>query len=474
MKLWQKVFIASLIIVILSVDISAIFVLQTSFKTTIEQQRAQAVTQQEYLVAEFSSNIVNERLKTGQILLSDEALEPLLSGIIKGHDFQEIALYNKKQKLVAGNSSDVLTKQTDFMTQVKKSHAYLTYIIQDGTKTYLLTGSALNLENQSYTLYTTTDLTWLYDQYDHQLFIVQMMSMTFALILSLILLVIILNLLNPLKKLNASILDIAQGNYKRRLKVQGSREFQELASNVNIMTKAIEDNAQRIQAIADGRKDFINHFAHEMKTPLTSIMGFADLLRIQRVVNDTQRQEYANIIFDEAKRLKSLSSKLLEIATTDHALLEFETISLNELFEEIRVAFLPILEKKNIQLSVISQPITIQADRQLFKSLLYNLVDNAVKASLENGTIELTSQLDQDHLTIEVCDHGIGISEDDLKKITEPFYMVDKSRSRKSGGAGLGLSLCDQIAKRHQAKMIITSKLGTGTKVQIIMKGEAA
>ena len=110
----------------------------------------------------------------------------------------------------------------------------------------------------------------------------------------------------------------------------------------------------------------------------------------------------------------------------------------------------------------------LSVDKPLFTSLLYNLVDNAAKASQDGQEIALTCRRAPDGVRLAVSDHGIGMSADSIAKVTEPFYMVDKSRSRKAGGAGLGLALCAEIAKRHGAALLIDSQPGEGTTVTIL------
>ena len=116
--------------------------------------------------------------------------------------------------------------------------------------------------------------------------------------------------------------------------------------------------------------------------------------------------------------------------------------------------------------------ITIYADEELFKSLLYNIIENAIKASSIGQQITLRAAMISGSAVIAVSDQGIGMSQEDAKKVFEPFYMVDKSRSRKAGGAGLGLALCVKIAELHNAVLTIDSHLGQGTTVYIIVSGE--
>ena len=208
-----------------------------------------------------------------------------------------------------------------------------------------------------------------------------------------------------------------------------------------------------------------------MKTPLTSILGFSDLLRIQRTVPDEQRQEYAGIIVEEAKRLRTLSGKLMELITVGHTQIEKTPQPLPQLFHEVQAVLSPMLEKNDIALQ--AQPVDgiIEADAELLKSLLYNLIDNAAKASPAGGIVRLDAVLSQEgKVKITVKDFGIGMPQEELRKVIQPFYMLDKSRTRKHGGAGLGLALCVEIVRIHGGELHIESEPGKGTAVSFEME----
>ena len=152
--------------------------------------------------------------------------------------------------------------------------------------------------------------------------------------------------------------------------------------------------------------------------------------------------EYAGIIKEEASRMRTLSGKLMELITVGEANLEWKEADMAQLFEEIGISLKVITDNHHMDFSCVSAPGTLCVDRELFKSLLYNLVDNAVKASEEGAYIQVEGHFEREEFCIRVTDEGVGIPEGEVEKITEAFYMVDKARGRASGGAGLGLALC--------------------------------
>ena len=216
---------------------------------------------------------------------------------------------------------------------------------------------------------------------------------------------------------------------------------------------------------------FIANLAHEMKTPLTSILGFADILRIKKNVPDDERREYAGVIVDETKRLRSLSGKLMELVALGGTEIEKKPVSLSDMIHETAAALAPLLSKNSVELECSAENVVIMADAELFKSLLYNIIENAVKASPKDSRIVLNEAVSEGNAVITVTDSGIGMTDDEVKKVFEPFYMADKSRSRKAGGAGLGLALCARIADLHNTTLEIDSSPGEGTTVYITIDG---
>lgn len=471
MKLWQKIFLVSMTCIFIAVEGTAVTVTWSNFRSSIQREETQAVASHNDLVAGITNRVLYERLRQGKILLAQEDVLSLIEGISASQQSLGggMALYYMNEPL-GTYQMEFLESQQKFRQAVCQSDGCLAIITRYEEFIYCLVGSTVVIEGLDYTIYTITDITSLYTEHARQLRYIGMVSMVFAAVISLCLMMFVFSLLAPLRTINASLQEIAGGNYSLRLKVKGNTEFKTLAGNINIMAESIEEHVERLQGIADDRKQFIDSLAHEMKTPLTSIMGFSDILRIKRVVDDKQRQEYADIIVKEANRLKSLSGKILELATTESVHLDYEEVSVKELFTEVSIAILPILEKRKLRLRTYSEELTVRIDRELFKSLLYNLLDNAIKASDMGGEIRLQCIYKDQELVFSVSDDGIGMSPEQVKRVIEPFYMVDKSRSRKAGGAGLGLALCKEIAKRHDARLVITSKLGEGTTIHIRMK----
>lgn len=235
----------------------------------------------------------------------------------------------------------------------------------------------------------------------------------------------------------------------------------------------LERNIETLENVASRREEFIGSFAHELKTPLTAIIGYADMLR-SKDMNPKSRFTAAGYIFSEGKRLEALSLKLMDIIVAGHQDFELKRYEVGYFIRSVAAVTVPSLSNEDITLDMRWEPGEIEVEPDLFKTLMINLVDNARKASRKNSVIELYGKAEEGGYALYVRDHGRGIPAQELGKITEPFYMIDKSRSRAQNGAGLGLALCQRIAELHGTKLEYESEVGNGTTVRILLKGGAS
>ena len=277
-------------------------------------------------------------------------------------------------------------------------------------------------------------------------------------------------LTTPIRSLGRVATQLAQGDYSPRAEVSGGDEIGELADSFNLMAGAIEKNIQELEDAARRQEDFTASFVHELKTPLTSIIGYADLLRSQTLSVD-MRFKAASYIFSEGKRLENLSLSLMNLMVVGRSAMEVRPVNMGNLCREAGRISQPAVRGKGLSLTVRAEECVIEGDPALLQTLIQNLLDNARKATEPGGHIVLAGRKTEDGYRLTVADQGRGIPEGEMAKITEPFYMVDKSRSRAEGGAGLGLALCKQIAELHGSALQFESQEGKGTIVTVILGG---
>ena len=273
-------------------------------------------------------------------------------------------------------------------------------------------------------------------------------------------------LTHPLTVLTAASARIAAGDYALRTRMHTGDELEILSQGFDQMAGAVQDKVEALELSVQQRDDFVGAFTHELKTPMTGIIGYADLLRSIQPDPEEQR-EAAGAIFHEAQRLEALSGKLLQLMGLGEHAPQLVPVQLDSVFAEARRAVAPALN--GCILTMQSNGLTVQGDADLLCDLVINLVTNAAKASTPGSAIAVCAEQADGSIRLTVQDHGQGIPADKLARVVEPFYMVDKSRSRRQGGSGLGLALCSRIAQAHGGTLAMESELGKGTTVTVTL-----
>ena len=220
-------------------------------------------------------------------------------------------------------------------------------------------------------------------------------------------------------------------------------------------------------AQSEMRQEFTANVSHELKTPLTSISGYAEVIENGMAQGEDCRR-FAGKIRSESARMLTLISDIIRLSELDSADGDSmsDEIDLVEVAMECREQLEPLAAQKGIDISVSGEAEKILGCRTEIHELIYNLTDNAIKYNRSGGNIEITVS----GKTLTVEDTGIGIPSDDIPRIFERFYRADKSRSRARGGTGLGLSIVRHIAQRHDAQISVESTVNVGTKITVIFK----
>lgn len=277
----------------------------------------------------------------------------------------------------------------------------------------------------------------------------------------LVLFAILRHILQPLQELNETTKRLAEGNYDQRVVVRRKDEIGQLEESFNKMAEAVETSTRNLEESERRKTLFMGNLTHELKTPMTAISGYAQTLLSAKISRENQEAALL-YIYEECDRLERLSKKMMKLLELDQdESLAFADTPVSRLFEAAAKSCEVILKDKQMTLECIEHGEHFPMELDLMTDVLINLIDNGIKASDRGGKIILRAYDN----CIEVQDFGQGIPAEEQEKIMEPFYMVDKSRSRKSGGAGLGLALTAMIAKRHNISIQIDSKEGEGTRM---------
>ncbi len=285
-------------------------------------------------------------------------------------------------------------------------------------------------------------------------------------LLSILILLLLLKLTRPIRKLNQMTEEIAGGNYQKRAHINGKDEIGEFAGNFNTMADSVQSHIQKLSDVTEERQRFIDNLAHEMRTPITAIMGYGEFLKYANYTPEEGAKAIEYIIH-QSGRMKNMAHKLMDLARLNNTEIAFQTIDLSKILADVESTLEQSIREKHVHVKKDLQIALIEGDKDLIESLILNIMENAMRALPEVGKIEVKAYREENGCMLSIADNGKGISEDDISKVIEPFYRADKSRSRAYGGAGLGLSLCKQICDLHYARMEISSQPDVGTTVTI-------
>ncbi len=261
-------------------------------------------------------------------------------------------------------------------------------------------------------------------------------------------------LLKPIEKMAQNIEDTAN-----------TPVYKELVPFVD----TIREQHDNILAAAKVRQDFTANVSHELKTPLTAISGYAELIE-NHMAGPEQEAQFAEQIRQNADQLLSLINDIIRLSELDagaEELLSFEQMDLYETAKE-RVDLLQVsAQKKQVRISIEGEPCPMRGNPNMIAELIDNLCQNAVHYNRENGQVTVSVRTEQGRPTLTVADNGIGIPKDMQERVFERFFRVDKSRSRQTGGTGLGLAIVKHIVELHDAQISLTSEVGAGTEIKV-------
>ncbi len=296
--------------------------------------------------------------------------------------------------------------------------------------------------------------------------ILLLVGVMFAIILAISLQYLLGRVFRPLDMVSAASKKIADGQYDNRITISGSNELAEMAGSFNNMAEEIQRRITQLGEIAEQKQQFIDNLAHEIRTPLTSVYGFAEYIQ-KATISDEEKMLAADYIMSESQRMLNISNRLLELATLRNQKIKMKEVDVKSLFEHSYKSLEARLTENQISLKWKNEIGTIYGDKDLLQSLLLNFTDNAIKACNPEGVIIWNAYIENGCRVLSVQDNGKGIPQNEISKIIDPFYRVDESRNREKGGVGLGLSICEQIANCHNAVLSIESLPNVGTVVKL-------
>ena len=217
------------------------------------------------------------------------------------------------------------------------------------------------------------------------------------------------------------------------------------------------------------RQEFTANVSHELKTPLTAISGYAELIS-SGMTDEADTRHFADEIHSNAERLQTLINDIIQLSEldNDHLKLEFETVDLYELAQNAASMLQVTAEKNEVSVGVRGESVMLSGSKTLLEELVYNLCSNAVRYNKRGGSVTVTTTEEDGRPMLVVEDTGIGIPKEQQERVFERFYRVDKSRSKQTGGTGLGLAIVKHIVAQHNAKITLESEEDIGTKITVL------
>lgn len=454
MKLFHKIFLCFVVIFGLTFQVSGYLLINFAYENAIEREK-------KYAFQEFQHN---KYILQSILYMESELLEEDRSNIfsITENFTTPVALYGTDGKCIVSNTT--VQPEMDYSDENDNDRMAFQVCRQDGESYIFISGCIRQGENKVW-LVTETDISSVIDT---QRSMITYFQRIYLIILGIgfpVIFVLTKILTGSIKKVGKVARRMAKGNYSERIPVDRKDEIGELAADFNQMAEQVEKKIAELSDAARQKEDFAANFAHELKTPLTSVIGYADML-YQRELPREQVKNAAEYILNEGMRLEALSLKLMDLFVLDKQDFLLEDISVQDMFENLEQGMEPLCRKQGVKLHMEMEEGGIKADYDLFKTMMLNLVDNAIKADCKD--IWITGQIVKGRYQICIRDNGKGIPPEELGRITEAFYMVDKSRARKQHGAGLGLALVSKIVKIHRAGMKIASDGKSGTMIYFL------
>ncbi|HCQ89188.1 MAG TPA: hypothetical protein DIU45_04860 [Clostridium sp.] len=469
MKLQKKMLINFGVMFFITINIFAYFLIQTTYNTNFKK----------VIDSSFASySLIYSNIKTGEnlknlFLTNKEILQHRTEDYLRNLPNENIALeFRDLNKEIIYSSSKNKVPIKDEIFDIKNNKVkYL--ITKNGDKTYLIINNKIILNGSGIYFTYIDDISFLKQDRLNNIYFIFTINILLAIIIIIIIYSIAKEITKPIEILINNIKEIINGNYTEKLNYSSNvYEFKVISEQFNLMNDEIENKLRLLKEQNQSKQRFIDNLTHEIRTPLTSIIGYSSLMVNKKVTDlDLMRDSFVNIN-REGKRILSLTSKLVKLITLDKTVLHKENIDLYDTLKEVKSTFEPKLKEKDIALEVKGCSYHINVDKELFMVLITNLIDNSIKALNDRAEKIIILEIMENSLKIE--DTGVGIEEKELKKILEPFYMIDKSRQSSINGFGLGLSICKQILEIHHMNWSIESTFGKGTKIIILFNDEVS
>lgn len=467
MKLFIKIFLCTIAIISISLSLSSYIFIKLTFDNSMNREEREILNNFKTIKSVVQSNMImksvydidfKEIFKNQYFKIGDEKNNEIKS---------KIAIFNQDGDTIY---SEFDTNLYELVEQLREDNTITLKVEKVGNITYIIAIGTIKGTSEEVTLLLATNISEVIIQKEQMQYIYYFAYGVTLIVGTILVFILTYAITHSIKKIVKLSKKIAEGDYTSRIKVKRNDEIGDLANSINQMTDVIEDKINELSKNVEQREEFIADFAHEIKTPMTSVIGYADMI-YKKDLSKEDIKKSAKYIFDEGLRIENLSFKLMDLIVLNTNNFSLQSINIKEFINEIIYTLEPLLRENNVEIITnIDIECKILIEKDLLKTLFLNLIDNSIKA--HSKKIIIKSNIINEKCEISVIDNGTGIPKKELEKVTEAFYMVDKSRDRRKHNAGLGLALSKKIANIHNSDLVIQSKENEGTVITISLDYE--
>lgn len=467
MKFTKKIILSVTMILCVLFSAAGMWMIQTNFKYSLEKTISQKT--QEHLLERYSmeNHVMSTLDDKGNI--SWEEMENYANQMVSYLSNDKKVLIYKGGEVIYSNCSD--DWENALIQELLEGEQVRYRIEKKQEEHWILVASSLEINGEKLTWISVYDISDIFQERDRQLENFYVIDGIILILCAAAVGVLACLLTAPIRKLNEMSKQIADGSYEQRVEITTTDEIGELGSSFNKMADTIQQEIEELEDMVRQREEFVANFSHELKTPMTSIIGYADLLR-KKQVDEERSQKALLYIYQEGKRLENLSHRLMDLMGLSEDKIVCAPVEISRWMRE----FCERMETKQqwtdsrVRIVCQMEEAVVLADECLLEECVRNLVENAKKAEPKDEIITISGKKTEEKYCVAVEDKGCGIPQEEISKVTESFYMVDKARSRQQGGSGIGLSLCEKIVRLHGSKLHIESTVGEGTKVSFLLE----
>lgn len=451
MRLWQKIYIMALLVFLPVLNVGLFMGARMIFNYNMEMEKKQA-SDEIHLLSHAMVRDMEQRP-------AEEQFRDYFVYDVSGVYVEYISQKDANATLEVHYVGDKTTLQMGMQ--------YIE-VLDAGQYPELRVFELLEAPFENYQLYYYKPLDDFYNLWQSLKLVFGIISLCCSAVLAAVLYMLLYEMTVPLQRLDENVKLMQKGEKWQPVKVQGKDDIADLTRSFNEMGTEIDRQMTRLQKESQIKQQLVDDLAHEMRTPLTAIYGYAEYLQ-KAPYSEEELYDALEYIMSESKRLTHMSKELLTMAIYREDELNAEEITSEELCKDVATMLESTLQEKRLKLVKKVKQVDFEGDKAMLVCLMRNLIENAARASESGKRIWIMIQKSDEQVKLQIKDEGIGMEAHELERITDAFYRVDKARSRSNGGAGIGLNLCSLIVKKHSGSMQFESEPGKGTTVTVLL-----